>query len=215
MESVKSFADRLKQMNITPVAEEEVEKREKLEREERKQKNFESSGVGKRYWNYSLDDYVVTDDNRECFEAVKEYIAEGGRKNMWLVGATGTGKTMLGAMIVKELGGTYAKAYQMVNDAVKAQSFSSVVSLNQLIINWSNIKILVIDEVGKGFNKDMELNILWQLLNERYERGVGTVLISNLSKLELASYLGSHLTDRFADGCRALEFKGKSMRGIA
>lgn len=210
-----NFAEQTKQRlaSLTFVREEEVKAAEDRERAERKQKSFESSGVGKRYWNYSLDDYVVTDDNRDCFEAVKNYIKDGGKQNLWLVGDTGTGKTMLGAMIVKELGGHYAKAYQLVNDAAKAQSYSSAVSLNQLIVNWSNIKVLVIDEVGKGFNKDLELNILWQLLNERYEREVGTVLISNLSKMELANYLGSHLTDRFADGCRALEFKGKSMRG--
>lgn len=212
MEQAKSFVERMKQMQA-PVSEEMIRAREAQEKEELKQKLFEESGVGKRYWHLTPNDYQETPDNKANRQAIADYITGKSKDNLWLVGAAGTGKTMLGAMIVRELGGKYIKSYQLINDVLRAGSYSASESVNQLVNRLARYSRLVIDEVGKSGNKDTEVNILWQLLNERYENEVPTVMISNLSKTELANYLGSHIVDRFAGSTKALEFTGKSWRG--
>jgi DNA replication protein DnaC len=52
-----------------------------------------------------------------------------------------------------------------------------------VIERYANYRLLVIDEVGRG-GAD-ERDYLWQILNERYENEVSTVLITNMSKGEL------------------------------
>jgi DNA replication protein DnaC len=209
-----SFAELTTQMisNLRLVSEEETQEAERKEREEKKQKTFERSGVGRRYWNLTMDDFKETPENAENRRAIADYIASGSMDNLWMVGATGTGKTMLGAMIVRELGGVYVKSYQLINDVLMSASYSAKESVNEIVNRYAGYKRLVIDEVGKSGNKDTEINILWQILNERYENEVPTVMISNLSKADLANYLGSHIVDRFAGCTKALEFSGGSWR---
>ena len=211
-----SFAElaRQKIASIKIVSEEEYQAAENREREERKQKAFENSGVGRRYWNLTMDDFEETPENSENRKSISEYISTKSMDNLWMVGATGTGKTFLGAMIVRELGGKYVKSYQLINDVLMSASYSAKESVNEIVNRYAGYERLVIDEVGKSGNKDTEVNILWQILNERYENEVPTVMISNLSKADLANYLGGHIVDRFAGCTKALVFTGSSWRSL-
>lgn len=213
---MNNFAELTKQRlaSLTLVPEEEVQAAEDREREEKKQKAYERSGVGKRYWKLTMDDFKETPDNCMNRKAIVDYISTKSTENLWMVGAAGTGKTMLGAMIVRELGGIYVKSYQLINDVLKAASYSATESVNQIVNRYAGYERLVIDEVGKSGNKDTEINILWQILNERYENEVPTVMISNLSKADLANYLGGHIVDRFAGCTKALVFTGSSWRSL-
>ena len=210
----KSFAElameRLSSMTL--VSEEETQAREQKEREEQKQKAYENSGVGRRYWNLTMDDFRETPENAENRKAISDYIGSKSMDNLWMVGATGTGKTFLGAMIIRELGGVYVKSYQLINDVLMSASYSAKESVNEIVNRYAGYRRLVIDEVGKSGNKDTEVNILWQILNERYENELPTVMISNLSKADLANYLGGHIVYRFAGCTKALVFTGDSWR---
>ena len=81
---------------------------------EKKDSFFEtSSNVGKRYKNKRLSDYVAeTDEQKHILETVKQYIKdvnEGKDRTLWMCGATGTGKTLLGSCICYETKGVYCK----------------------------------------------------------------------------------------------------------
>ena len=192
-----------------PVSEEEVALWKKKKEQEEKQNFFETtSNVGKRYRNKTLSDFIAdTDEKKEILEKVKQYINDvndGKDRTLWLCGATGTGKTLLGSCICKETGGVYCKTYDIKDDLVENHF-----SIKQVFKKWTNYRSLVIDEVGRV---EQEKDFMFQLLNERYENEVSTVLITNLSKGELKERLGLPLYDRFVSNCVSLTFKGDSHR---
>ena len=138
---------------------------------------------------------------------MKQYIKdvnEGKDRTLWLCGATGTGKTLLGSCICRETGGVYCKTYNIKDDLLENHF-----ARNSVFRKYVNYRSLVIDEVGRV---EQEKDFMFQLLNERYENEVSTVLITNLSKGELKERLGLPLYDRFVSNCVSLTFKGDSHR---
>ena len=176
---------------------------------EKKDSFFEtSSNVGKRYKNKRLSDYIAeTDEQKHILETVKQYIKdvnEGKDRTLWMCGATGTGKTLLGSCICYETKGVYCKTYDIKDDLVENHF-----QRKQTFRKWTNYQSLVIDEVGRC---EAEKDFMFQLLNERYENEVSTVIITNLSPSELKEKLGQALYDRFVHNCVSLTFKGESHR---
>lgn len=198
-------------INITdvPVPDEIVAQWEKQKEEEVRQSFYETtSNVGKRYRNKTLNDYIAdTEEKKIILEKVKQYINDvnsGKDRTLWLCGATGTGKTLLGSCICRETGGVYCKTYNIKDDLLENHF-----SRNSIFKKYVNYRSLVIDEVGRV---EQEKDFMFQLLNERYENEVSTVLITNLSKGELKERLGLPLYDRFVSNCVSITFTGKSHR---
>lgn len=192
-----------------PVPNEIVEQWEKQKQEEVRQSFYETtSNVGKRYRNKTLNDYIAdTEEKKIILEKVRQYIDDvnsGKDRTLWLCGATGTGKTLLGSCICRETGGVYCKTYNIKDDLLENHF-----SRNSIFKKYVNYRSLVIDEVGRV---EQEKDFMFQLLNERYENEVSTVLITNLSKGELKERLGLPLYDRFVSNCVSLTFKGDSHR---
>ena len=194
---------------VEPISNEEIEKWEKAQEERQKEQFFiTTSNVGKRYKDKTLNDFIAdTDEKREILEKVKQYIKDvndGKDRTLWLCGATGTGKTLLGSCICRETGGVYCKTYDIKDDLLENHF-----NRKSVFKKYTNYRSLVIDEVGRV---EQEKDFMFQLLNERYENEVSTVLITNLSKGELKERLGLPLYDRFVSNCVSLTFKGDSHR---
>lgn len=192
-----------------PVSNEEIEKWEKAQEERQKEQFFiTTSNVGKRYKDKTINDFIAdTDEKKEILEKVKQYIKDvndGKDRTLWLCGATGTGKTLLGSCICRETGGVYCKTYDIKDDLLENHF-----NRKSVFKKYTNYRSLVIDEVGRV---EQEKDFMFQLLNERYENEVSTVLITNLSKGELKERLGLPLYDRFVSNCVSLTFKGDSHR---
>lgn len=202
--------------SITLEDEQEYKKREEKQKEKEKQDAYEKSGVGKKYWNYRLSDFVAeTEEQKKCLLEVTQYIQDlqnGKVRTLWLCGNSGTGKTMLACLIVRECGGFFCKSYQIADEIDDTRSFSSKESKSGLIYRYSNYKLLVIDEVGKFQNGKTEIDFLFRILNERYERELPTVIITNMTKHDLRDYIGKPLYDRFVENCISIEFWGESYR---
>lgn len=192
-----------------PVSDEEVAKWEQEKKSEERKSFYETtSNVGRRYRNKTLSDFIAdTDEKRNILEKVRQYIKdvnEGKDRTLWLCGDTGTGKTLLGSCICYETSGVYCKTYDIKDDLLENHF-----NRKSVFKKYTNYRSLVIDEVGRC---DAEKDFMFQLLNERYENEVSTVLITNLSKGELKERLGLPLYDRFVSNCVSLTFKGDSHR---
>lgn len=201
-------------------SDEEVAEYDRKLEEQRKQSNYENSGVGYKYWNKRLADYeTVTDEQKRNMEKAKNFIEAVNRgecKTLWMCGKSGTGKTLLASLIIRECGGKFAKSYQIADEIEDSRSFSSKESKSGLIKRYSEYKLLVIDEIGKFENKQgTELEYLFRILNERYEKENSTIIITNKTKGELKEYLGIPLYDRFVENCTSLTFSGESHRKSA
>ena len=172
------------------------------------------SNVGKKFLNKSLKDYVAeTDEQKNILTTVNHFIGcvnDGKCRTLWLCGNTGTGKTLLGSSICRETMGTFCRSYNIKDDIDASRTFKATETKRMVIERYANYRLLVIDEVGRG-GAD-ERDYLWQILNERYENEVSTVLITNMSKGELKEFLGEPVYDRFVTNCISLTFTGESYR---
>ena len=208
-EELKAVQDakREKEYNST----EAIAERKRL-REEQQFKNITESGIGKRYLSVDINSYICeTPDQEKILNTVKQFISNPCGKNLWLVGVAGTGKTLLGAIICRYLGAKYIKSYQLKDELDYARSFNAKKNPTEVIEDYANISVLIIDEIGR-YKNPMEQEYLFRLINERYENKKPTVLISNMDKKEFGEYLGNPVVDRFRETCKSLEFKGTSYR---
>jgi DNA replication protein DnaC len=78
----------------------------------------------------------------------------------------------------------------------------------------TDMDLLILDEIGVQFGSETERNLLFDVLNERYEDCKPTLLLSNLPKQDVAKYLGERVMDRLReDGGRVVVFDWESHRG--
>ena len=163
--------------------------------------------------NADIHSFITeTEEQKKDLETVKQFITNPYGKNLWLLGVAGTGKTLLGAIICRYLGAKYIKSYQLKDELDYARSFNAKKNPTEVIKEYAEISVLIVDEVGR-YQSPQEQEYIFKLLNERYEMKKPTVLISNMTKKEFGEYLGNPLVDRFREGCKSLEFKGESYRG--
>lgn len=148
-------------------------------------------------------------------------VMKTGRCAMF-VGLPGTGKTHLAAGIGlrlmhrdkrRVLFTTVMRAVRSIKDT---WSKSSEISETQAVAALVRPDLLILDEVGVQFGSDTEKLMLFDVLNERYEKRKPTLLISNLGLEDVKAYLGERIFDRLReDGGEAVAFGWESYRGRA
>lgn len=204
---------------LSPEEEREAEDRSRREaidtRRERLEAHYVSpeSGVPRRYHGERLDGLTArTDGERRNIERVRFFISDRNSKTLVLHGANGTGKTLLGCMVIRERGGVYRSIIRLIYELDDTMRYSSKVGKIQLLDGLCGQGMLVIDEVGHPCRAEQQRELLYYILNERYGNGLPTVVISNLSRAELVDFLGSTVLDRLNENGEFLEFTGGSRR---
>ena len=208
--------------NMTPeeiAAHDEEIKRQEAEQEKRERiELYKKSGVPERYYNESLDTYQVTNEmQKTAAQAIGEFLREikcGAFRTLVLIGTAGTGKTHLACGTVREYGGKYAIAPDIVEEIRRANSFSADQTEKQIIDNYSQVKLLVVDEIGRGIAATDEKYMLYQIINARYNTRKPTVLISNFTKADFLKYIGVAAADRLVESGDIVEMNGESYRKL-
>lgn len=189
----------------------EQEKRERIER-------YKKSGVPERYFLESLDTYQVTNEmQKTAAQVIGEFLREincGAFRMLVLIGTAGTGKTHLACGTVREYGGKYATAPDIVEEIRRAKSFSADQTEKQIIDHYSHVKLLVVDEIGRGIAATDEKYMLYQIINARYNTRKPTVLISNFTKADFLKYIGVAAADRLVESGDIVEMNGESFRKL-
>ena len=172
--------------------------------------------VPERYWNESLDTYVADPEERKAAAEKARAFAQGARSGgfltLILLGSVGTGKTHLACGIIRECGGLYRLAPAMCEEIRRAKSFGAREPEADILDRYGRAGLLVIDEIGRGIAAAEEQYMLYQIINERYNRRKPTVLISNQPKKDFLEYVGIAAADRLTESALAVEFTGKSYR---
>jgi len=181
---------------------------------------FESC-VPKRYKDYCFNDYKVTDESKKAFDICKRFaesesVKENG-SNLVLCGGYGTGKTMLSVCILREFYNRevsidYTTISELIMKARHSMSYGGSVSgMN----SYYTSGCIVVDEIGRQSGSDNELNIIFEILNRRYNNVLPTVLVSNKSSSDIKAFLGDALIDRMKEvNTVFLDMNWKSYRGI-
>jgi DNA replication protein DnaC len=77
---------------------------------------------------------------------------------------------------------------------------------------FSEVSLLVIDEVGVQAGTENEKQILFSIIDSRISENRPTIFLSNLRPADLNNVLGPRLVDRIRGKCVAYQFLGNSMR---
>lgn len=194
----------------------EIERADAESAEAAKQERYEKSGVPRRYWHESLDTYKTkTDDQyRAAAEVIKfvHSVKKGIPRILVLLGTVGTGKTHLCCAAIRELGGQYMTAAEMVEEIRHAKAFNAEVTEKQIIEKHAGSIISVMDEVGRGCNSTDEKYMLYSYVNALYNLNSSAIITSNFNKSEFLEYAGAAVADRLVEYGSIIEIGGKSYR---
>ena len=203
--------------NIKAEDEIKVLERERKVQEEKLRSNYRQT-VPERFFKESLDTYKV--DNDEKYTALNKtrLFAKAAKcmdfRTLIFLGSVGTGKTHLACGIIRECGGLYRLASSIVEEIRRAKSFRNTETEADILYKYGKESLLIIDEIGRSSSVTDEQYMIYQIINERYNRRKPTVLISNQTKKDFLQYIGIATADRLTESAEVVELMGKSYRAI-
>lgn len=181
-----------------PKCSEEAQQNEKRRQAElKKQKREEilrAQNIEPEYWEKKLSDYIPqTPEQGQALESVKKMIA-GKSGKIILLGSNGVGKTFLGSMAVKALGGKILSMYEVAMLIRQSYSGKARQTEFEIVSELASIPMLVIDEIGRTKGSEAELNWLSYVLDKRHVRGLPFMILSN-------THLMRDCKNKGCDGC--------------
>ena len=191
--------------------------------------NVKSSGMGKlierqSFENFNLDRFRY---DEEVYKRAKSNLEEAKRyaesfpnvaSTMLFVGKTGTGKTHLSTAIAKTLiergvEVLYDSAQNIVS-AFEADKFKSGYGpYEPKAEKYLECELLILDDLGTEFVNQFTISCLYNLINTRQNKGLATIISTNLSPQELTNKYEDRIYSRIM-GCdsKTLLFTGKDFR---
>lgn len=154
---------------------------------------------------------------RKFAEAFDSQSRQG--RSLVLAGGPGTGKTHLAAAIgqhvIREfqaavLFDTVSHALRRIKDTYRRDSEQTE---TEVIGTMVACDLLILDEIGAQTGSEHEKQLMFEILNERYQYMKSTILISNLNAAELETFLGQRVMDRYRECGVILAFDWASHRG--
>lgn len=187
---------------LCPMCEKEQAEREEQEAREREEQyrrqRFESlmrdRNIEPEYWDKELSDFIPqTAGQEKALMAVADLIKTKTGKVI-LLGSNGVGKTLLGSIAVRELGGKILSMYEITT--MIRQSYSARAEKTELEITkeLASLPMLVIDEIGRTKGSDAELNWLSYILDKRHARKLPFMILTN-------THLSRDCPKKGCDGC--------------
>lgn len=145
---------------------------------------------------------------------------ETGR-NLLLLGNKGTGKTMMGSIILRSVLLNLGATGRYVTQARLISRLKATMDRDragetedQVYGDLASVDLLFLDEVGRGSASEWERSVLFRLIDERYQRQCKpTIVASNFAEKALEEFLSDAAMDRLK--CRrsiVIRFTGQSMR---
>lgn len=202
----------------------DIETLEQIQKQKRIRELKEKSNIPLRFAEASFDDYEENAQNKfaktVCLryaEKWQERFAQGG--GLVFCGKPGTGKNHLACAIANYIIEKHqadvliTTAMRIIRKVKSTWDKNTEVSEDDVIRVYCQKDLLIIDEVGVQFGTDAEKIILFEIINERYEQMLPTILMSNLTETELGKYIGERIIDRMKEGKGAvIKFDWESYR---
>jgi len=202
--------------------EKERAKEAEYERQDKIMKYRQSAGIPKRYQNKLIKDIKENESTAKALKWLNRYLEilperlEIGASGS-LCGDCGTGKTLIGCMMVNEIinrgfSAKYITAWKMIQE-IRAAYNAPDLSISGQVQEFIYPMFLVIDEIGVQAGTQDERNLLYQVIDGRYNEMKATLLISNLKDPVADGYVDARTIDRLREnGGFSLTLAGNSYR---
>ena len=167
-------------------------------------------GIPQKFHKMSLDDFKTYDRNglNKVLQFVRTYVFNisclplrkiGG---ISFYGSNGVGKTMLASLILKE---AYMYRYsakrttfqEYINKYTEAWGMKDpdlkIEAEEDFYLNFKAVDFLVLEELGKEIDSKIAVSVLEDLFRYREDRGLCTIMCTNLSPKDVESKYGESI----------------------
>ncbi len=192
--------------------------------------NIASSGMGKLIEKQSFENFDLSwyGEGTEAYahacrnlKIARAFVKNFGNMydNLLIYGNTGTGKTHLSSAIAKQI---IARGFDVLYDS--SQNIISAFEDDKFRSGYSSsyesksekyleCDLLIIDDLGTEFSTQFTVSCLYNLINTRQNRGLSTIISTNLSVKELKDRYDGRITSRIlGPDYTPLPFEGKDHR---
>ena len=189
-------------------------------------KSYELSGIGslmqaQSFGSFSLDFY--SGEDKALMEQNLAYLVDYAKNfsinsdSLLLYGGTGLGKTHLSTAVAKAV---IDKGYYVVYES--AQNIFSDFDNDRFRDRFNGdepvagkyleCELLIIDDLGTEIISQFTVSCLYNIVNTRLNRGLPTIINTNLLSAELLKLYQERITSRLFGEFNILHFKGSDIR---
>ena len=191
-------------------------------------KNLLRRGVPKQLLDISLGDLNSFDDpdREKVILFVKKYIKHipynfRNNQGIMLYGSNGVGKSFIATLIVK-----YAYIFRYTSKRCTYMEYISEYTrmwgcknpqekeeLEELFYrNYKAVEFLCLEEIGKELDTKLAPTVLEDLLRYREEKGLVTIICTNLNPSDLSTKYGNSIMSLIKGNCTPIKLVGEDKR---
>ncbi len=207
----------------------EEQRKQEEKRKERIKNLFGNSGMSKRALKCSFENYQPTFQNAEALRVCNEYIKDfdlisiSERNGLFICGECGVGKSHLAFATANSLieKGNSVIAMTMIDLLLKIKSsfnaYNDKMTEEQILQIYTDCALLVIDDLGKEKPTEWALQMIYSVIDRRYNALKPIIVTTNFTASELVkrfgdSSIGNAIVDRLFEICQYVPIEGESFR---
>ncbi|NLK70900.1 MAG: ATP-binding protein [Clostridiales bacterium] len=178
---------------------------------------------------FKLDYYknIITSDGTNCYEAMSHVLSycmkyayefSLNSKSIFMLGNTGLGKTHLSLSIAEKV---IEKGYKVLYDSIinylrqiEKEHFGRDTSGTDTLGLILDADLVILDDLGSEHDTSFYVSTIYNIVNTRLNKGLPTIINTNLTPQELESKYEPRLVSRLFAMYDYLKFIGNDIRHI-
>ena len=185
-------------------------------------RRYRLSQLPLKYAGKTFADYDVTADNAETVKIARSYTKKKPAASLYCYGGAGTGKTFLSALIAQDfLRNGYSVEFGDVPSLLGRikKTFGTSENSETILGKYKNCDLLILDDLGTGLITDWNADVLYQVVNDRYNANARTIVTSNYNLKDLVqrlktgdTFVAKRIVSRLTEMCVECFFGEKDRR---